>query len=250
MISTMVVDTKAVFSDVLENHLLTFFPYIKIIGKVSSQTEALSLLKVCQPDLLFLDVSTTSLIVEGNLRQDAFGIEMIFLAGAEGARQENRPLSPLGFLSLPINIQELISAVTFIQSRIQSKRFQLENRRILSQLLRSVPPNNMFSIPTLNGFEFVKLEEIIRCEGLQKYTRLITTEKSDIISSYNIGHFCDLLKEYGFFSTHRSHLVNLRYIKRFQSEGTLTMSDGSLVPVSRRRKTAFIEQVALFQKNR
>ncbi|MCB9349619.1 MAG: LytTR family transcriptional regulator [Lewinellaceae bacterium] len=79
--------------------------------------------------------------------------------------------------------------------------------------------------------DFLKMGEILRCEVPQRFTRIVTTEGKGIISSYHIGVFRDLLENQGFFSPHKSHLVNLQYIRKLLREGTLVMRDGSTVPV-------------------
>ena len=78
---------------------------------------------------------------------------------------------------------------------------------------------------------------------MQKCTRIITNTKTDIISSYNIGEFKKLLEPYGFFVTHKSHLINLTYVKHYRREGTIILKDNSSVPVSKRRKAIFLKQV-------
>jgi two-component system LytT family response regulator len=104
----------------------------------------------------------------------------------------------------------------------------------------------ILGIPTLEGFEFIHISEIIRCEGLQKCTRIITTEKSDMISSYNLGEFRRILEPHGFFSPHKSHLINLKYIRKYNREGSITMNNGTYVPVSKRRKKDFLDQFTHF----
>ena len=99
--------------------------------------------------------------------------------------------------------------------------------------------------PTLKGFDFISIHDIIRCEGLQKCTRIITQEKSDIISSYNIGEFVKRLEKHGFFQNHKSHLINLRHIKQYYKEGTIKMADNSFVPVSKRKKSQFLKLMFL-----
>lgn len=45
------------------------------------------------------------------------------------------------------------------------------------------------------------------------------------------------LEEYDFVRTHKSHLVNVKYLKNFlRDEMLLVMVDGSKIPVSRRKK--------------
>ncbi len=57
-----------------------------------------------------------------------------------------------------------------------------------------------------------------------------------------------MLESYGFFSTHKSHLVNNTHITRYLKDGTVILSDGSNAPVARRRKEDFMEQVVKYLK--
>jgi len=64
-----------------------------------------------------------------------------------------------------------------------------------------------------------------------------------LISSYTLGVIKDLLTNYNFYSTHKSHFVNVDEIATYKKEGTLVLSDGSEVPVSRRIKKEFVEEI-------
>lgn len=107
-----------------------------------------------------------------------------------------------------------------------------------------LPHTKLVGVPTIEGVEFINTEKVIRCEGLQKCTLIVTTEKSDIISSYSIGKFSELLEEDGFFSCHRSHLINLKYVKKYTREGYIFFSaDSKPVPLARRRRSDFMDQM-------
>lgn len=107
-----------------------------------------------------------------------------------------------------------------------------------------LPHTRLVGIPTIECMEFIDTEKIIRCEGLQKCTLIVTTEKTDIISSYNLGKFADLLKENGFFQCHRSHLINLKFVKKYTREGYIIFNASSKpVPLARRRKSDFLNQI-------
>ena len=86
---------------------------------------------------------------------------------------------------------------------------------------------NPIGIPTMEGYEIIQPEDVIRCEGMQNCTRIITKERSDIISSYNLGKFIKLFGNEIFFSPHKSHLINFLHVKKYLKEGTIIMNDGS-----------------------
>lgn len=77
---------------------------------------------------------------------------------------------------------------------------------------------------------------------MNKYTMILTTDNRRIVSSYNIGEFAKLLFIYGFYAPHKSHLINLRWIKKLTIENQIILQDGSSVPLSRRRKCEFVQR--------
>lgn len=121
------------------------------------------------------------------------------------------------------------------------------NRTLSDQSGRKAPPSRalphtkLVGVPTIEGLEFVNIDHVVRCEGLQKCTLIVTTEKSDVISSYSIGKFAELLRKDGFFPCHRSHLINLKFVKKYTREGYIFFSVSSKpVPLARRRRCEFL----------
>lgn len=94
-------------------------------------------------------------------------------------------------------------------------------------------------VPGSKTLDFILLEEIIRCEGLQNYTRIFLKDGRTIISSSNIGVFKSVLSNRDFFCTHKSHLVNINHIVRYHKIGNVEMIDNSVVPIARRKKEEF-----------
>ena len=127
--------------------------------------------------------------------------------------------------------------------RFREKEQRRQDKLLLEKLFSERLTNELIGIPTLVGFDFLLVNEIIRCEGLQKCTRVVTTTKTDIISSYNIGEFRKLLEPYHFFSPHKSHLINLAFVKKYKREGTIILRDNSYIPVSKRKKSEFLNQI-------
>lgn len=114
---------------------------------------------------------------------------------------------------------------------------------LTSIIVKSPIQDELIGIPTMEGYEFITVKSIIRCEGLKKCTRVIICERSNIISSYNLGEFKKMLEPLGFFLPHRSYLINLSLIKKYHKEGTITMYDGFPIPLARRRKEDFLRMI-------
>lgn len=99
------------------------------------------------------------------------------------------------------------------------------------------------AIPCCKSYDFELVKNIVRCEGLQNYTRIFLSSGEMLISSSNIGVYKKCLKDFGFFCCHKSHVINVNHIKKFFKEGYIEMVDTSSVPLSRRRKGDFLKQI-------
>lgn len=98
-------------------------------------------------------------------------------------------------------------------------------------------------IPCTGSYEFVTVTDIIRCEGLQNYSRIFLNDGRILVCTHAIGAVKTNLLDRGFVSCHRSHLINKNHILRYSKEGYVQMADESCVPVSRRKKSEFIREV-------
>lgn len=243
MISTLLIEPEAHSVEKLRSHLGTYCPHIEVCGVANSRQEAVQLLRATDPELVFLSMEVASSAESGILGHSAEKFETIILHSNNSYSLEPASFQVGAHLFKPINAEAFIKAVYQILPRLQWKKAQEESRRLLNRLVQQFPPNNLIGVPTMEGIEFLKIVDISRCEGLQRFTKVVATEGRSIISSYNIGKFNKLLRPYGFFSPHKSHLINLQHLCRYSHEGTIVMQDGSSVPVSRRRKALFLNQV-------
>jgi len=98
-------------------------------------------------------------------------------------------------------------------------------------------------IPCSKSYDFVHIRDIIRCEGMQNYTKVFLQNGDTIVSSCNVGVYGKALRNYGFFTCHKSHVINTEKITRYFKEGFVEMQDASVAPVSRRRKEEFFSNI-------
>jgi two-component system LytT family response regulator len=98
------------------------------------------------------------------------------------------------------------------------------------------------ALPTLTGYLFVKVNDIVRCESNNTYTTFFITDKRKIIVSKTLKECEQMMSDYKFHRVHNSHLINLDYIVEYiKGEGGIVkMIDGSQIDVSRRRKEDFM----------
>jgi two-component system, LytTR family, response regulator len=244
MIKSVLIDSNEKDMISLEAMLSVNFPNIHICGKAGIVANALKIINECQPDLLFINSELQ--VSNGLAENDCFlgvNYQVILLVDKGNSAFDNKHCSACSFLKKPIQNDQLIVTVNKVLSRIQEKEEHIRNKFLAEKYFRESSNEGVIGIPTIEGFEFVSIKDIICCEGLQKCTRVITKEKTDIISSYNLGEFRKFLEPYGFFSPHKSHLINLKFIRRYHREGSILMTNGIIVPVAKRKKREFLDHI-------
>ena len=168
---------------------------------------------------------------------------MIIVTGFNDYALDALKISAVDYLLKPVNTEDLISAVEKALTRV-SDRQKIQRYDNLQHNLRHLnDQETKVAIPGAKAYDFVPVKSIIRCEGWQKYTKIYLTDGTCLISSYNIGVFVNLLKSYGFYGVHKSHFINIQMIRQYQNDGIVIMRDGSEVPVARRKREAFVQDV-------
>ena len=86
----------------------------------------------------------------------------------------------------------------------------------------------------------VKISKIMYIESLGRKT-CVRMVDNYITTSMTILEFMNLISNLGFYQTHKSYIVNYRYIETVQGD-EIIMDNGEKVKLSRRKKTDFIKK--------
>jgi len=197
-----------------------------------------------KPDLVFLEIAMSHQSGFDMLeRFPDLNFEIIFVSSFDKYAVDAFKFNAAGYIVKPIDNDDLLDAVKVAKKRITSKKESESNKELLQILKNPISLKKRIGIPSSDGFSFVQVENIIRCEGMQRCTKVFLRNEKTIVSSCNLGEFIKLLLPYNFFSPHRSHLVNLSHVTEYKRDGKVTMTDGSTVPVSRRKRQEFLHHM-------
>ncbi len=243
-LKAIIVDDEPKLRTVLEIKLKEKCPDIELVGMAGNVPEGFELINQHKPDLIFLDIAMPG---ESGFdlisKFDKIDFDIIFVTGFNEYAIDALRVSAIDYLLKPVRTSDLVEAVEKAVKR-KEERVIMSRYDVLQHNLNHLgDQKSKIAIPGAQSYEFITVEEIIRCEGWQKYTRIFLKNGTTIVSSYNLGVYRKILKTYDFYDCHKSHLINRTHIKRYLREGTVVMSDDSNVPVSRRKKEEFVEQV-------
>lgn len=91
-------------------------------------------------------------------------------------------------------------------------------------------------IPTSRGTKSVPEENIIRIEASSNYCKIVLVNERPLVVAKVLHWFQDNLPEDTFCRIHRTHIINRMYINGVVESGTVRLSNGDVVQISRRRK--------------
>ncbi len=244
MIKALLVDDEQPAVESLQLMLEEYCPQVKIVGTAHSILDGIKEVIDKKPNLLFLDVEmpfgTGFDLLERIPREN---IQVIFVTAYNHYAIKAIKFNALYYLMKPIDIDELIEAVDKVQSNLQQNTSP-DLEKILDNLQTQgeVTPAKI-KIPTQDGMQYVRPDEVFRFEAAGSYTSVFLTNGNKIIVSKNLKFFEPMLSEKEFYRVHTSHIVNMIYIKKYIRTGgdRIEMEGGAVVPVSRRRKDGFLK---------
>ncbi|MEO6837966.1 MAG: LytTR family DNA-binding domain-containing protein [Ginsengibacter sp.] len=246
MINAIIVDDEPDCCESLAMLLERYCPEVKILDICYSADAALQSIREQNPQILFLDIEMP--FMNGFQLLEKLGdinFELIFTTSYDQYAIKAIRFSALEYLLKPIDLDELQQAVKkAVQRNLSPHPQQLEI--LLEKLKHPTVLFNKVAIPTLEGFQFVLAESIIKCEAENNYTFLFLKDKRKLIASRNLRDIEEMLEDYSFIRVHNSYLVNINEVEKYVKGegGYLVMSDGSIVNVARSRKELLIKKIA------
>lgn len=243
-IRAIIIDDERKALEMLKNKIEKYCPNIKLVAGTQDPEEGIELINSLDPQLVFLDIAMPALSgfdLLARVEQPTF--EVIFATAYDQYAIDAIKHCAIGYLVKPIDKDDLMLAVKNAIKNILEKTAGQKNKLLLEnqQIVRS--QNRKIALATQEGLEFVQISDIIHCEGINGYTKIYTLTQKILLSSLNIGHFRNVLKNQEFYLVHKSHLINLNHINKYLNEGYVVLTHGYKIPVSRSKRKAFILKV-------
>lgn len=247
MLNALIVDDEESGALGLEKLLEIYCWDVNVVGIAHSADEAAKKIKTLKPDVVFLDVqmpmgSGFDLLKDMKYVQ----FQVVFTTAYSQYAIKAFKYNAIDYLLKPIDPDELIEAVKKCMERKSRDTHDIKN---IENLLNSISQSNkVMKVPlqTLNGIIFYDNDKVIRIEAIGKNTAVYIAGGQQISSSKSLKEYEEMLPENEFFRIHKTHMINISHIKKYTKGegGEVEMSDGSVLEVSRHKKSEFL---ALFK---
>jgi len=196
------------------------------------------------PDFIFLDIQMPD--GSGFRLLEEIGdvnFEIIFVTAFDQYAIKAIKYSALDYLLKPIIPEELVNAIEKVEKKRTASQINKNIKVLLENIRSSGSRPHKIVLSTAEKIHIVDVDNILRCESDNYYTRFLFTDGGTVLVSKTLKENEELLKDHNFLRPHKSHLVNIKYIKSFikHDGGYIIMTDGSKVPVSRRKRESVVE---------
>ena len=249
-LKTVIIDDEHDAVNFIGSIIGEYCPSLEVVGKAHNVLEGVAVITDKKPGLVFLDIEMpngTGFDLLSHFPEKYF--DVVFITAFNHYAIKAIKFSAVDYILKPININEFIEAVNrVVQKRMDKSPAGDESFRMLMENLKSAHPTRL-AIPTSDGMEYLNPKDIIRIEADRSYSWFHITGNRKILVSKNLKEFQDLLSDRYFFRSHNSHLINLKYVKKFirRDGGYIEMLDGEQIPISRNRKDLFLVHMSRFK---
>lgn len=244
-IKSVIIEDEQAAREVLKSYLVKYCPQVELVGEAHNSKEGIALIQQVLPQLVFLDVEmpfgNAFDVLEG-CKDHQF--ETIFVTAFSEYSLRALNQSAAYYLLKPVSIEELIVAVNKVQEEINKNLLFNRNQIIVQNIKEPSPEKQQVILPTMEGFEVVKMEDIIRLRGNGNFTDIHLKDGSKKMVCRFLKHFEEMLPP-PFLRVHRSHLINMNCVTSYikSNGGSVILSDGSEVEISESYKNRFIENM-------
>lgn len=234
-IKTVIVDDeldgRLILTSLLNDHCET----VKLLGSFESAEAGMQAIQSLKPDLVFLDIEMPGMNAFSMLEQlGMIDFEVIFVTAYDQYALKAIKHNALEYILKPVDKDELIAAVEKCYKKLQPAK---------AETYQPQADNSKMVLPVRDGFLFIDVAKIVRCEGDGNYTNVYLDDHTKHIASKTLKDFEALLPSSSFIRIHKSHLINANFIKKYiKGEGGMVqMADDSELEVSRRNKDYFLK---------
>jgi two-component system LytT family response regulator len=246
MVKALILDDEQKARSILEHYIKSFIPEVSELRQEGSVEEALALLEHYQPDIIFLDVEMphrNGFDFLASVKEPKF--DVIFTTAYNQYAIQAIRFSALDYLLKPVDPEELKVAVRRHIEKQETETAKTElYKNLVGNLGKTQVKDFRIAVTSTDGVHFFGIDEILRLEADSSYTRIYLSNRVPFVASKTLKHFEEMLGEFGFIRTHKSHLVNPRFVSRITNDNEFVLlKDGTRVEVSRRKKDEVLQQL-------
>ena len=217
---------------------------VYILGEGDDVDTGIKCIQLYRPDVVFLDIrlkSGTGFDVLNAFPHANFLV--IFTTAFNEYAIKAFKFNAVDYLLKPIDTEALQAAVKKLQNQLATDNKSNYYSAVIEHINEFNTKDPKITISTTDGYEFIKVADILRMEADGAYTQIFLKNGTKLITSRLLKEYESLLLDYAFYRVHHSHLINTKAMEKYLKTdgGLIIMSNGDEIPVARRKREPFVK---------
>jgi two-component system LytT family response regulator len=247
MLRIVIIDDEDHIRDSLIKLLARHCPQVAVAGTAFSVNSGLKAIQELHPDLVLLDIQMNDGTGFDLLQSfSTIDFKVIFITAYDQYALQAFRFSAVDYLLKPVNPELLIAAIDRASLLIRD-HFNMQMNALYENLKSVSKQDKKIILKTTEQIYLLDLKSIVSCESDSCYTTVHTMEDEHIMVAKTLKEFDEMLSGCGFYRVHKSYLINLAHIKRFdkQDGGYIVLTNDLKIPVASRKRE---EMLGLLEK--
>jgi len=247
MLRTIIIDDEAHVRETLTQLVKKFCPQAELVGDAYLVESGVKAIRKLHPHLVLLDIRMSDGTAFDLLKKfETVDFKVIFITAYEKYAVKAFRFAAVDFLMKPVNPEDLAEAVKRVGNIVQHQ-FNTQLQAIEENMKSDIRQKKKIVLKTMENIYIVSLQDITHLQSDHSYTTFHVLKHDRIVISKPLNHFDDLLSDDGFYRVHKSYLINMTHIERFEKQegGTIVLTNDQKIPVASRKRNELLE---LFDK--
>jgi len=219
---------------------------VEIVGTANSALFGIKEINEKKPDVVFLDIEMPGGSGFDMLESfENIDFDVVFITAYNNYAIKAFKFNAIDYIMKPVDIDEFEAVIKKIKNQKEKNQEKVDYSKLLKEL-QSKNKSKRIKISTGSNIEFIEIDKLIRIEADGSYSTISIENTNDLFVSKKMGEIEKLLPAEGFFRPHKSHIVNLKHVLKYNSsENSIIMSNKTTVPLAKKRKDDFFELMSM-----
>ena len=195
--------------------LLSKVENVEVIGDAANGRELIKTVQELEPDVLFVDIEMPE--VDGfnavnSILDEGYNPYIIFLTGHDEFALEAFDLCAIDYIVKPVRLPRILKSFDKIRS------FHKKQEQQFAEIKNILTSRDKIFIKTGSEITFIEVDSIIMLERESTKT-IIYCKDTKFVTPDSLNSLEEKLCFPEFFRSHKSYIVNLKYISQLKSLG-------------------------------
>jgi two-component system, LytTR family, response regulator len=189
--------------------LLSLHPEIEVAGEASSCQEAIEMINLHKPQLIFLDIQLGGETGFDLLELIDNSIKIVFVTAYDEYALRAFEVNAIDYLLKPVNPERLKDAIYRVLANEKTQKNEAKSFEYSDSIY--VRLNNYAS-------RFIKISSITCIEPVGNYSKIVTIEGKHCLVLKTLKQWQEELPDNNFVRIHRSSIVNIEHVERIEKK--------------------------------